>query len=81
MKVSKEIQNKMHKLAKLTRQASTLDREINEYFEEKGYDINELRSGDGTTLDELNYGNDITDIFAEEFASGKYEYCRDLLEE
>lgn len=81
MKVSKEIQNKMHKLAKLTRQASTLDREINEYFEEKGYDINELRSGDGTTLDELNYGNDITDIFAKEFTSGKYEYCRDLLEE
>lgn len=81
MKVSKEIQNKMHKLAKLTRQASTLDREINEYFEEKGYDINELRSGDGTTLDELNYGNDITDIFTKEFASGKYEYCRDLLEE
>lgn len=36
MKVSKEIQNKMHKLAKLTRQASTLDRKINEYFEEKG---------------------------------------------
>lgn len=81
MKVSKEIQNKMHKLAKLTRQASILDREINEYFEEKGYDINELRSGDGTTLDELNYGNDITDIFAKEFVSGKYEYCRDLLEE
>ena len=75
-KVSKEIQNKMHKLAKLTAQASLLDREINEYFENKGYNIDELRSGDGKTLDELNYGNDITNIFVEEFENGKYEYCR-----
>ena len=45
----------MHKLTKLTSQASVLDREINDYFESKGYDIDKLRSGDGTTLDELNY--------------------------
>ncbi len=77
MKVSKEIQNKMHRLAKLTRQASILDREINEYFEGKGYDIDELRAGDGTTLDELNYGNDITNLFVEEFENGKYECFRD----
>ena len=77
MKVSKEIQNKMHRLAKLTRQASILDREVNEYFEGKGYDIDGLRSGDGTTLDELNYGNDVTEIFVNDFENGKYEYCRD----
>ncbi len=75
MKISKSIQNKMHKLAKLTSQASVLDREINDYFESKGYNIDKLRSGDGTTLDELNYGNDITDIFIKEFIDGKYEYC------
>ena len=77
MKVSKEIQNKMHRLAKLTRLASILDREVNEYFEGKGYDIDELRVGDGTTLDELNYGNDITNLFVEEFENGKYECFRD----
>lgn len=77
MKVSKEIQNKMHRLAKLTRQASILDREVNEYFEGKGYDIDELRVGDGTTLDELNYGNDIKNLFVEEFENGKYECFRD----
>lgn len=77
MKVSKEIQNKMHRLAKLTRQASILDREVNEYFEDKGYNIDELRVGDGTTLDELNYGNDITNLFVEEFENGKYECFRD----
>lgn len=73
MKVSIKIQNKMHKLAKLTAQASVLDREINEYFESKGYDIDELRSGDGTTLDELNYGNDITDEFVYDMQNGKYK--------
>ena len=75
MKISKSIQNKMHKLAKLTSQSCVLDREINEYFEGKGYNIDGLRSGDGRTLDELNYGNDITDIFVEEFENGKYEQC------
>lgn len=78
MRISKDIQGKMHKLAQLTSQASMLDREINDYFESKGYDINELRSGDGTTLDELNYGNDITNTFVNDFENGKYEYCRDV---
>ena len=76
MKVSKEIQKKMHRLASLTAQASVLDRKINQYFEEKGYDIDELRAGDGMTLDELNYGNDIKDRFVEDMAGGKYEWCR-----
>lgn len=78
MRISKDAQRKMHKLAQLTSQASLLDREINEYFESKGYDIDELRSGDGTTLDELNYGNDITDNFVYDFENGKYEYCRNI---
>lgn len=72
MKVSKEIQKKMHKLASLTAQASELAREINDYFESKGYDIDELRAGDGETLDELDYGNDITEKFVEDMANGKY---------
>lgn len=77
MIVSKEIQRKMHKLAKLTSQAVILDREINDYFESKGYDIDELRAGDGNTLDELNYGNDITDQFVEDVKNGKYTKVRD----
>lgn len=32
MKVSIEIQNKMHKLAKISAQAKNLDKEIMEYF-------------------------------------------------
>lgn len=45
MRISKDIQRKMHKLAQLTSQAAMLDKEINDYFESKGYDIDELRSG------------------------------------
>lgn len=78
MRISKDIQRKMHKLAQLTSQAVMLDREINNYFESKGYDVDELRSGDGTTLDELDYGNDITATFVNDFENGKYEYCRDI---
>lgn len=77
MIVSKEIQRKMHKLAKLTSQAAILDREINDYFEINGYDIDELRAGDGSTLDELNYGNDITDQFIEDIKNDKYTKVRD----
>lgn len=76
MKVSKEIQNKMHRLAKLTAKASDLDREINNYFEEHGYDIDMLRSGDGESLDELNYGNDVTDEFCIRMENGDFEDCR-----
>jgi hypothetical protein len=77
MIVSKEIQRKMHKLAKLTSQAAILNREINDYFEINGYDIDELRAGDGSTLDELNYGNDITDQFIEDIKNDKYTKVRD----
>ena len=78
MRISKDIQGKMHKLAQLTSQAAMLDREINNYFESKGYDVDELRSGDGTTLDELDYGNDITATFVKDFENGQYEYCRNI---
>lgn len=78
MRISKDIQGKMHKLAKLISQAAMLDKEINNYFESKGYDVDELRTGDGTTLDELDYGNDITDTFVKDFENGKYEYCRNI---
>ena len=73
MRISKGIQNKMHRLARLTAKAGELDREINDYFENAGFDIDKLRLGDGTTLDELNYGNDITDKFVEDMENGKYE--------
>lgn len=35
MRISKDIQGKMHKLAQLTSQAGMLDREINDYLKVK----------------------------------------------
>lgn len=78
MKVSKEIQKKMHKIADLHSQATVLMREVDEYFEKKGFDVEELRIGNGESLEELEYGNDITEIFCDAMESGDWDYCRDI---
>ena len=65
MKVSQKIKNKMHRSAKLHREASDISREIDDYFIGKGFEIKDLRSGNGRSLEELEYGNDITDDFCE----------------
>ena len=70
MKVSQSIKNKMRKLAKLSAQAKELSYDIDNYFIENGYDIELLRSGDGMSLDELDYGNDVTDEFCEWLENG-----------
>jgi len=43
MKVSLEIQNKMHKLAKYVEQSKVLTEEIDNYFDAKGFAVEELR--------------------------------------
>jgi hypothetical protein len=65
MKVSQAIKNKMHELARLNRKASELSLQIDNYFIDKGYNIESLRSGDGISLEELDYGNDMTNEFCE----------------
>ena len=64
-KVPRHIKNKMHKLAKLALKSGELDNEISEYFIALGFNEESLRSGSGNSLEELLYGNDITDIFCE----------------
>ena len=66
MKVSKEIQRKMHKIAKLSKEIQELSSEVDQYFISKGYDIGKLRCGNGRSLEELEYGNDITDEFCKD---------------
>jgi len=67
MKISESIKYKMRRIAKLNNESAKLSREIDDYFINKGYDIDLLRSGNGESLDELDYGNDITDQFCEWF--------------
>lgn len=63
MKVPTYIRRKMHRAAKLHAEASKLTRQVDEWFESKGYAAEDLRCGDGLSLEELDYGNDITDVF------------------
>ncbi len=71
MKVPKYIEEKMHKIAKLSAQIKDLSAEIDAFLESKGINPDELRGTafTGTAskntrfdyLTELEYGNDVTD--------------------
>ena len=73
MEVPKYIQDRMRKVAKYAKRMSEEMRIVDEWFYTHGYDVELLRAGDGSTLEELEYGNDITDEFCADFAAGKYE--------
>ena len=72
MKVPKYIEEKMHKVAKLSAQIQDLSAEIDAFLESKGINPDDLRGAPfiggipsrNTRLDyltELEYGNDVTD--------------------
>lgn len=63
MKIPKHIQDKMHRVAKLHKQANAIMAEIDEWFEKRGYDDSFIRNGNGISLEGLEYGEDITDEF------------------
>lgn len=71
MKAPKYIRNKMHRLAKLCAESNKLSEQINEWFGSAGYDLMIIRCGDGYSLEEIEYGNDITDIFCERIERGE----------
>lgn len=61
MKIPNHIKQKMHRLARLQATANELSRELDSWLEKQGFDIEKLRCGNGISLEELNYGNDVTD--------------------
>jgi hypothetical protein len=67
MKIPEHIKNKMRRAANLTSKVTELMREVDDYFIDRGYNIEELRSENGISLEELEYGNDVTDQFCEWF--------------
>lgn len=73
MKVPKHIRDKMHKVADLHYRAASLSADVDNWFVDHGFDIDELRCGDGYSLEELDYGNDVTDILCERIENG--EFC------
>ena len=72
MKVPEYIRHKIHRAAKLHAEPSRIIRQVDEYFEGRGYTPENLRCGDGFSLEELDYGNDVTDIFVERIESGEF---------
>lgn len=72
MKVPEYIRRKMHRAANLHAEASVLTRQIDEWFESRGYSVEDLRCGDGFSLEELDYGNDVTDAFCARIESGEF---------
>lgn len=68
MRVPNYIQDKMHRVATLERQSTLLMCEIegwllrNGVAEEDLYSGGRLRCGDGVSLEELEYGEDITEL-------------------
>lgn len=84
MKVPKYIIEKMHRLARLSAEAEALSAEIDDYFERKGIDPDELRGASfmdvpsiNTHIDyltELECGNDVTDEFIDYLIAEYSEY-------
>lgn len=65
MKIPNHIKIKLHRVAKLNYVSMKLMEEVEQWLESKGFDIEELRCGDGCSLEEFDLGNDITDEFCE----------------
>lgn len=68
MKIPKHIREKMHRVARLNALADYEMRKVECWLESKGFDITSeggLRNGDGCSLEELEYGIDITDLLCE----------------
>lgn len=65
MVVPNYIKKRMRKIAKLNAMAAEEMKLVEGWLENKGFDIDELRCGDGCSLEELEYGNDITEEFCE----------------
>lgn len=61
MKIPNHIKQKMHRLARIQATANELSKELDDWFDKHGFDIEKLRCGNGISLEELDYGNDVTD--------------------
>ena len=55
------IRLKMHLCASHARQAAKYDLEVANWLEKHGIDVEAISSGDGSSFEELMYGNDVTD--------------------
>lgn len=72
MKIPNYIKHKMHQIADLQYKARELSAVVDNWFVEHGFDIEEFRDGSGISLEELDYGNDVTEAFCERVENGDF---------
>lgn len=65
MKIPSYIIQDMRRIVKHAQAVSEISARVDEWFESHGFTAEELRCGDGCSLEELEYGNDIVDAFVE----------------
>jgi hypothetical protein len=75
--VPKHIRDKMHRIAKLSKETARLSLIVDKWFEEHGCDIERMRSGNGRSLEELEYGNDVTGKIIWDYNSGVFRRATD----
>ena len=61
MVIPNYIRPKMHLCASHARQAAKYDLEVANWLEKHGIDVEDISNGDGSSFEELMYGNDVTD--------------------
>ena len=65
MRVPKEIELKLHRVAALHAKACDIMHEVEDWIEVQGLAVDQFYDGSGTGLDEITHGNDVTDKFIE----------------
>jgi hypothetical protein len=70
MRVPLYIRKKMHRVAALHCAASQEMHDVETWFEKNGVDIDAFRDGCGCSLEELEYGNDVTEILCKRIETG-----------
>lgn len=65
MTVPKYIKDKMHSVARYAQMSDGAMKVVEAWLEDHGIDPSVLRDGDGYSLEELEYGNDVTAALCE----------------
>lgn len=61
MVIPKYIKSKMHLCARHACLAAKYDLEVANWLEQHGIDVESISNGDGSSFEELMYGNDVTE--------------------
>lgn len=62
MKIPKYVIDDMHRAAHHFAAGGEIMSRVDYWFETNGFNMEQLRNGDGRSLEELEYGNDVTDL-------------------